>query len=172
MTWKAIGDASACSMCCTDKAAGHCQKPSHTNFADHSLFNRWVSTGADFFFSSGLRQALWISLHESVALVDSLQNLCPQGELCTTRSEWEGCRLLVAGSLHRLSNDSPGCLYRKPRYGRRGVAHWLKAYKSNINNLAVGDQVFTVKKIPFSVVFSCSFLFLHYRRSSGLKNMV
>lgn len=49
MTWKAIGDASACSMCCTDKAAGHCQKPSHTNFADHSVFNRWVSTGADFF---------------------------------------------------------------------------------------------------------------------------
>lgn len=50
MTWKAIGDASACSMCCTDKAAGHRQKPSHTNFADHSVFNRWVSTGADFFF--------------------------------------------------------------------------------------------------------------------------
>lgn len=48
MTWKAIGDASACSMCCTDKAAGHRQKPSHTNFADHSVFTRWVSTGTDF----------------------------------------------------------------------------------------------------------------------------
>lgn len=54
MTWKAIGDASACSMCCTDKAAGHRQKPSRTNFADHSVFTRWVSTGADLFFFSSL----------------------------------------------------------------------------------------------------------------------
>lgn len=44
MTWKAIGDASAWSMCCTDRAAGLCQKASHTNFPDHSVFNRWVSS--------------------------------------------------------------------------------------------------------------------------------
>lgn len=73
MTWKAIGDASACSMCCADKAAGHRQKPSRTNFADHSVFNRWVSTGADlfFFFLCAPTQGLWISLRESVAWVDT-----------------------------------------------------------------------------------------------------